>query len=404
MTCLLGAGATIPVGGPTTWRITEAVRAKTQHVLDPETNVWRDISFIDEIAIALNRFLDPAECHFEDIFDTLENLQSLHSGWQRETVERFKPRIGAFVRDTDPRWFNPMWLLAAKQSLLEVVAEQIEESSANFQPSGVHAWFRSFWGRAFDRIDWDLGTLNYDNLFEQMNPGLEDGYERPVTKSRFNRDRLFKTKRSRILHLHGSIHFGYLPHVERSPFTEFEEDLIRYESAAEARRTWFGKSTPVSQSHQDLVIGPLITGLRKTDKLTVHPYDEYQAVFRTALYKSQRLLIIGYSFGDLYLNSILNRMLGVHGSERRIVIVTQFPGRPEQWFPDAKVLFQDHRWPNVDMFQALATAMNSVRPLGASNQFHDRLVSEDGCCQLYLAGTQRAIEDHGDEILEFLTK
>jgi hypothetical protein len=298
------------VGGPTTPKITKAVRAKTQHVLDPDVNTWSDVSLIDQVAVTLHKFLHPSECHFEDIFDTHENLQSFHSGWGPQTDERFKPRIATFVQGSDPRWFNPMWQLESKQSLLEAVAEQVEESSANFQPQGQHAWFLSFWSCAFNRIDWDLGTLNYDSLFEQIHPSLEDGYERTIARSRFNRERLLKTKGSRVLHIHGSIHFGYLPPGETRQFVDFEEDLIRYASTAEARKTWFGKSTPISQSHQDLVIGPLITGLRKTDKLTVHPYDDYQALFRRALYESPRLLIMGYSFGDLYLNSILNRMLG----------------------------------------------------------------------------------------------
>ena len=74
------------------------------------------------------------------------------------------------------------------------------------------------------------------------------------------------------------------------------------------RETWFGKSNATAQSHEESIIGPLITGLRKTDKLTVHPYDEYQAVFRQAVYKSDRMLVGGYSFGDLYLNSIVDHM------------------------------------------------------------------------------------------------
>ena len=88
ITCLLGAGATIPVGGPTTTKITEAARRKVQHVIDPGTNAWVDVAFIDEIANRLNDFLAPHSCHFEDIFHVLETLESYGAGWRSGTHER----------------------------------------------------------------------------------------------------------------------------------------------------------------------------------------------------------------------------------------------------------------------------------------------------------------------------
>ena len=210
ITCLLGAGATIPVEGPTTQQITVAARAKTQHVpaAGAAAGAWVDVQFIDEVASRLDAFLAPAHCHFEDIFDVLEGLQSFHAAWQPATVEKFKPRLAAFVQAADPRWFDLMRLIAAKTSLLEAVAERVEQSIAAFQLSGSPSWFRAFWLKALAAAAWDIGTLNYDNLLEQMSPGLQDGFEPSPTWSRFDANRLLGTKSSRILHLHGSIHYG----------------------------------------------------------------------------------------------------------------------------------------------------------------------------------------------------
>jgi hypothetical protein len=403
ITCLLGAGATMPLGGPTTRQITEAARHKTQHVIDPATGQWSDVQFIDQVAARLDNFLAPAQCHFEDIFHVLEGLDSLRAGWNTSTGERFKPRLAAFVEPADPRWFDPMWLIAAKTSLLEAVAEQVEQSLTVFQPDGAHRWFRDFWSTALSASAWDIATLNYDNVLEQMSPDLEDGFGSPTSWSRFDKTRLRGTKKSRILHLHGSIHYGYLPPHQERRFIDYGEDLCKFSSPSEARQTWFGRSTHTAQSHEEAVIGPLITGLRKTDKLTVHPYDDYQALFRHRIEKSPRLLIAGYSFGDLYLNSIMNRMLGIHGSKRRIAIVTWFPGQPDEWHCDPQVLHQDWGWPTHEMHFAFGALMNSVTPFGTSLSFRDRLVSDDQCCRIYLGGTQPAFQNYSDEILAFLS-
>jgi hypothetical protein len=402
ITCLLGAGATIQVEGPATPEITKAARSKSQHVIDPATGSWVDVRFIDEIAARLDSFIAPAPSHFEDIFDVLEGLQSFGRAWEAGTVERFKPRLAAFVQMADSRWFDPMWLIAAKRCLLEAVAEQVEQSISRFQPSGPHGWFRTFWSKALTAAALDIATLNYDNLLEQMPLELEDGFEASPSWSRFKPDRLLQTKKSRILHLHGSIFYGYLPHPGDQEFVDYFEDLCKYASPAEARRSWFGRSVNTAQSHEEAAIGPLITGLRKPDKLTAHPYDEYQAVFRRCIYESPCLLVVGYSFGDLYLNSIINRVLGIHGSKRRIVIVTWFPGSPDQWHYEPACLNGLFAWPNMNMLFAFGAAMNSVTPLGRSFEFQEKLVSTDGCCRIYLGGTRKSFEKYGDEILQFL--
>jgi hypothetical protein len=392
----------LEVGGPTTCQITGAARAKTQHVVDPATGEWITAPFIDEVAERLDSFVAPAKCNFEDIFDALEGLQSFGRSWEPSTVEKFKPRLAAFVQQADPRWFVPMWILAAKWSLLEAVAEQVEESIGKFQPSGPHRWFREFWMKALDVARWDIANLNYDDLLEQILPDIEGGFEPSPTWSRFDVNRITGVDKSRVLHLHGSIYYGYLRHPEERQFIDYFEDLCKYGSPAEARHTWFGRSTHTAQSHEEAIIGPLITGLRKPDKLTAHPYDDYQALFRRCIYESPRLLIVGYSFGDLYLNSIMNRMLGLHGPKRRIVIVSWFPGSPDEWHYDPGCLNRMFGWPNTDMWYAFGTAMNCAAPLGKSLSFQDKLISDDGCCRIYLRGTRDAFEKYRDEILDFL--
>ncbi len=41
--------------------------------------------------------------------------------------------------------------------------------------------------------------------------------------------------------------------------------------------------------------------------------------------ENKRLMIIGYSFGDLYLNEILGLGMAAHGEDFRVVIIDKYP-------------------------------------------------------------------------------
>lgn len=89
--------------------------------------------------------------------------------------------------------------------------------------------------------------------------------------------------------------------------------LSKFETYEKAKETWFGRSTNTAQSHMESVIGPIITGLRKTDKLVAYPYSSYYHTLMDSLQKNSRLLIIGYSFGDIHFNHLLDRITRIHG-------------------------------------------------------------------------------------------
>jgi len=402
VTCILGAGATIPVGGPTVGSLTQDACLKLQTTRDPISGDWHEAPFLRDVAFRLNEFLAPAECNFEDMLHALETLDSYRSGWHRTTAPIFRPRPAAFLSPRDLRWFDQFALQNAKIDLVRAVAERVEDSVEAFRPDFEHRWFRSFWTRAFRCAEWDLATLNYDDLFERIAVDFEDGYDRRAanTPVPFKSERIWSASPLRILHLHGSILFGYPKEVQIDLWGAAFHDLWKFRDSKSARETWFNRSSNTSQANEEAIIGPIITGLRKPDKLTAQPYDEYHDVLCAAIRQSPRLLVIGYSFGDLYLNSILNRMPALHKQERRIVFVTRF-GNPEHWHCDPNILSKG--WLNRSMFEFLARAMGTTEPLGRSLTYKEVLISEDQCCRIYLNGTQPVLEDQGEEILDFLT-
>jgi hypothetical protein len=405
VTAFLGAGAVVDIGGPTTGALTKFVRAVRQEHLCPPNNWVKGIPFLDCVAARLDQYLHPAKGNFEDLFHALETLSSLQRGWQPKTVKQFRPHACAFTRPSMPACFqDDNLLITAKRDLLWAVGDQVDGYASSFDPQGPHRWFAEFWRQALERSAWDIATLNYDDCVERSVVEFEpeDGFEdvgQPF--KRFKPKKLLGKARARILHLHGHFKYGYprWPNPNAHLFEDFHEDLYKYQDYASAKGTWTGRSTNQAQAGEEAIAGPLVTGLRKTDKLLCYPYSSYYSVLNHALIRSPRLLIIGYSWGDYHFNRMLQRMTGLHDKDRRVVIIDFFPHREDHWHPDPGVM----DWPGASAYRALATLFRGEPFETSGFKLRSPLVSSDGCARLYLKGTKDAFENHADEILRFLT-
>lgn len=163
---------------------------------------------------------------------------------------------------------------------------------------------------------------------------------------------------------------------------------------------WFGRSNHTTQSAEEAIIGPIITGLKKTDKVINYPYSTYYAALQNSIVENNALLIVGYSFGDLHLNRLLERIVRIHGKKRRIVVITKFTGKV--WHRDWTAM----NWPeNRDMVVFLSKAFLDYSPLdnGSFSMPDSPLISKDGCAQLYLNGFKDAAVNHGEKIVNFLS-
>ena len=142
-------------------------------------------------------------------------------------------------------------------------------------------------------------SLNYDDVPEHSSE-LEfyDGYQTPdefdlasVNGLDFDHHAHFQ--------LHGSVLLGtreigdelqLLPHYG-----------CREEAAAQRSHP---SSTSTADNH-DVPSVPIVTGLRKTDKILREPFASYHSAFRTAALEADRWLIVGYGFMDPHINSVL---------------------------------------------------------------------------------------------------
>lgn len=100
-------------------------------------------------------------------------------------------------------------------------------------------------------------------------------------------------------------------------------DLFKYKDYATVKDMLEGRgqSNPTAQDHSEYYGGPIITGLRKTDKLNCIPYDFYHGHLYNCLMRNKALVVIGYSFGDFYMNNLINRMTLLHGTNKKVVLI-----------------------------------------------------------------------------------
>jgi hypothetical protein len=59
--------------------------------------------------------------------------------------------------------------------------------------------------------------------------------------------------------------------------------------------------------------------------MTFAPNNVYLSDLARKVVENNRLMVVGYSFGDLYLNEILGLGIAAHGDEFKVVIIDKFP-------------------------------------------------------------------------------
>lgn len=420
ITAILGAGAVLDFDfdnllSPSTQNITEAI-------LDIEVqNVdGQSIKLIKAVHDRLqergfekqNPMITPYakedvnKIHFEHLFHVLEELMSYNSIWKNEWISPsvFPPLAafskGDFERDTIE---YVQALINAENRIIQIITgyDNLFSESADRE-----RWYKDFW--RCNQNGWDVFNLNYDTTVEYSLGEFEDGYEdTSEAYQHFSPAKLIENSRglSTVQHLHGSILYAETFPKEFN-FSHGNRDLYKFPTAKAAREEMRIHQCPEqTQAQESFYTGPILIGLRKTEKLEFLPYSCYHADLVNKIIANSSLLIVGYSFGDLYVNQLLERHKLVHGRLQRVVIVDKWPD-----------------WVNKDSASLYLHLMNKTNV--RLRLFLERLLDKrydpweakkyfvpisDGCWESYngvlricTKGFKQAVECVGGEIIDFL--
>ncbi len=402
---------------PSTNDLTELVKGVEKPWILSKPVVGLNNYYLDEERVPLVQYVSEIignyyeEIDFERYIHTLEMLYSLTRAYREGTADIFKMSLAPFI-NISPHTF-PIFnfgINVALDEIYEVIYNAVASICENTEFTRDNYWYRNFWEKLNEKSEVKAVTINYDDTIERVLPYHKNGFEENIEDGlyRFDPKSFYKsiTEDPIVINLHGSIHFGYFPTDYRGKgmreprdyfIVQNWDDLYYFENHNEAYNTW-GKSSRsqnVTQSGEEARIGPIITGLRKLDKLTAMPYQHYFSSLYSLIYECSKVIIIGYGFNDIHINNWLIRVPHSHGTNRKILVITC---KPDEFC----------NWQQLDLThqsEILTLASLSKQPEPPGRDFHPELKfvkSDDECCGIWFDGFKSFVENGFEEGLEFL--
>ena len=298
ITVLLGAGSILDISpNLSTQRLTEII-LEFPYVDDlslPEHTKRRyeAIKLIKDVDEYCQR--DGKRSSFESIFQVILDIYS----------QKQIGTPGVSLSFEVPSFCSETSCLICEEALgfiLEKVYMNISHETKMDPPEWFSEFFASLTEWCNHSIHLDCYTLNYDTLIDRSLPRFNDGYElKSKDYSVFNprKARLTKSMVPILNHIHGSILFNYRPSEE----TDTNDILYKYDKPVSS--VGVGNLLVTTQLRRYAMFSPIITGMDKTNSITVDPFSVYHSNFINSLIRNDVLLIIGYGFGDNYLNYLL---------------------------------------------------------------------------------------------------
>ena len=312
---LLGAGASVPLGMPTTrsLRVRVCDRSKAGRLA---AAVYRSAAY---------RFrISENSVNIEDFLEHLYELQLMLWLAQRSRLPRLLPRLtGAAAMVPYSAWNS---LREVQRHVFEILHATCGDCSGK---KAQQLWEPILSFVAARQSCVPIFTLNYDWTFEKLvienkhRYHLVDGFElRGGTwePSRLD-DKLARRKINiRLFKLHGSTNWlpGVMPEKSLSSLSAADQSddgfppyLFEMVYPGHAHEMWLGKDAWQLLSDTSRTFGPRIEN---------EPYITLHRAFRKAARRASIIVVIGYSFHDKRVNDIMFEALETNKRRRMVVI------------------------------------------------------------------------------------
>ena len=421
VTIIVGAGAVMDFDHkgifPSVKNITdEVLKLSIQKVDGGERPLLREIN--DYIVGKLkqvgrpeiNRYVPP-QLNFESLLHVVEMCISYSGYWHKEfTSWPALPEFGTLIQPVKfLKDIHTYDYIRAAYGLQKIVMDIVNQYDAFFEEDTFREqWYRDFWKSLSSRSN--IFNLNYDNTIENSLGDYEDGFP-PIKDgeeySRFSARRYYENTSSvsTIAHLHGQILFS---EAREYPFDYSIRDMVKNRDFQTASKNRIGGQFPPSNQAKEEYLQPVIvSGSRKTEKMTFAPNNVYLSDLARKVVENNRLMVIGYSFGDLYLNEILGLGMSAHGDDFRVVIIDKFPS----YINSYTSLFQHiaHRCnPQEYTFVSRLAKDGLYIEVGQTEfplivgEYGEPVVSRNGKLMMCIGGFKDTVVSHKETILEFL--
>ena len=274
---ITASGASIPLGFPSIKKIDELFcETAKMSPLSKNTNLYEE----------LKRMFPTSSGNYEKMLYIMRHISSISYGSTLRDIlqEKF---------DEDLR--NRVGLLRAE--LLTGLFKHFCEK-ANSIDNPKFNDFKVFLNSLEECFDLSFITTNHDNIISLVYPEHITGFD--INKP-FDAKRLLDSKNWRFnIPLHGSIHFNMKPEQKclyKIHWTSIEESK---------QQNFMGHSSERTDQYLWRLNIPFIEGGDKLNQMFCEPFFDYLYKSRELLNESNRILIIGYGFGDMHLNKLIS--------------------------------------------------------------------------------------------------
>lgn len=297
---LVGAGASLEFGAPCTTQLTEIIEQKVGD--DRWMQKCGGDAAYRKILKTLSGYLQGGSCavNFEHIYHCAHELLFTFEPTST-TVNEYRPILWPFIRrriEIDE---------GALQALVKYMAKLIfEELSAICdEPKEDLGLLASFLKRLRKDHITRIYATNYDDFLLQAAPDLYVGFDSTQDHDPrlFDRRAFWQaTDSDSVFHLHGSVHLAF----DNSSQDTDLGDLHWFDKRATALRhsSYYG-SGERRMDGSKIVRTAVITGLDKLSLLQQRPLSHYYACMARDAMTADVIYVIGYSLGDLHLNTWL---------------------------------------------------------------------------------------------------
>lgn len=355
----------------------------------------------------VRRHIHP-QLNFERLLHVIEMCSTYSSCWHDECQywENF-PIFGALI---EPNSFladiETIEYKRAAYALQENVMEIINQYDSIFSENrSTESWYRKFW-QSF--LAANIFTLNYDSTIEVSLGEYEDGFENVSNMDEFSRFVATKYYDNpnglvSIAHLHGSILYS---ESKSFPFEYSIRDMVKNKDYDIAKRNRIVfQSAPCYQSGEEYIQPYIISGTRKIEKMVCTPYNVYLSDLTRKVLQNERLMIIGYSFGDLYLNEILGLGIAAHGDDFKVVIIDKYP----PYINDYPSLY--HKIINSNQYNFISRLVRDglhINPFHKEQSlivkdYNTPVISRNGNLMMCMTGFKDVVINHRDDVMNFLS-
>lgn len=324
VTAIVGAGAAIGLGE----RDNITTKYLTDQLLQNTSGGTQEL-----LKVIQSKLPNKFKCNFEGYFYVVEQFVTFDQDWLNNPVNHthpFAPFINPDkkVKPNDKKKRPRYVLLEMYQQLMDTI-HQYNEYFRKEKDNKLN-WYSEFWRKASD-FKWDIFTFNYDTTIEQcLESNYIDGY-----KDNGENTQVFTPKwylcefdegiKHTINHVHGCLLYsGAEPDYSADPeiqavYSHTQRKWKSYELNKEfLNKVLMGRG--VGQTGDFLSQDSIITGLQKTDKIISHPYAFYRTQLDKQLIGNNKVLIVGYSFNDYYVNNMLESLPSYHANYKIVLI------------------------------------------------------------------------------------